>query len=79
MELLCVDPNEVEAVIDHLVTGTRHLPSILQTAMVYRLELPKERFERRIQLPAERYRRVGGSSVDGCVLIVLEKIGVSRG
>ena len=46
-----VDPDRVEAVIEDdclVVAGLRILPPELQTATIHRLELPKGRFERRM-------------------------------
>lgn len=73
-----VDPEEVQAVIeddDLVVAGTRVLPALLRTATIHRLELPQGRFERRIRLPAARYRAVRWSASQGCLLIRLEKSG----
>ncbi len=77
-----VDPDRVEAVIDGadlVIGGARVLPAELRTAVIHRMELPQGRFERRIRLPAGRYRDVRRSQVHGCILITLEKAGVSRG
>jgi len=77
-----VPSEEVEAAIDGddlLVRGTRVLPLELRSAVIHRLELPQGRLERRIRLPAGRYGAVHRSSVDGCLLITLQKLGSSRG
>ncbi len=77
-----VDPDRVDAIIDGsdlVVAGVRVLPAELQTAVIHRLELPQGRFERRIRLPSGRYAAVRRTAVYGCVLITLEKVGVSRG
>jgi HSP20 family protein len=77
-----VEPDEVETVIEGaqlVVTGHRVLPAELATAVIHRLELPQGRFERRIRLPGGRYGAVRRSSVHGCVLITLQKTGISRG
>ena len=77
-----VNPDHVEAIIDDedlLVTGTRILPSALRTAIIHRLEIPQGRFERRIRLPAGRYRSVRRSAVDGCLLVTLDKAEASHG
>ena len=77
-----VDPDRVEAIIDGadlVIGGARVLPAELRTAVIHRMELPQGRFERRIPLPAGRYRDVRRSQVHGCILITLEKAGVSRG
>jgi HSP20 family protein len=73
---------QVEAAIegsDLLIAGVRVLPRELQTAVIHRLELPQGRFERRIRLPAGRYSDVRRTSVDGCLLITLEKTELTRG
>ena len=80
--LLGVHPDQLETIIDDgnlVVAGTRQLPSVLRTAAIHRLELPQGRFERRIRLPAGRYRGVRRAMVDGCVLITLEKMRGAHG
>jgi len=64
---------------DLVFAGTRVLPPELHTAVIHRLELPQGRFERRVRLPGGRYSAVHRSAVDGCLLITLQKWGVSRG
>ncbi len=53
--------------------GRRTLPPALRDAVIHRLELPQGRFERRVPLPAGRYRDVTRRAVDGCLVITLEK------
>jgi HSP20 family protein len=82
MALPGVEPERVEAVIDGpdlLVSGSRVLPAALRTAVIHRIELPQGRFERRVRLPAGRYASVRRAMSNGCLLITLEKVGVSRG
>lgn len=77
-----VDPDQVEAAIDGgdlIVAGSRVLPPELRTAVIHRLELPQGRFERRVRLPAGRYSAVRRETACGCIVITLEKAGVSRG
>lgn len=77
-----VDPDRVEAAIDDghlLIAATRVLPAALHTAVIHRLELPQGRFERRIRLPAGRYRGVHRASKDGCLVVTLEKARAPRG
>jgi HSP20 family molecular chaperone IbpA len=77
-----VAADRVEAVIDDndlLIAGVRVFPPELQTAVIHRLELPQGRFERRIKLPAGRYSDVRRASVDGCLVIKLEKAGARHG
>lgn len=74
-----VDAEQAEAVIEddgHLVIGgTRILPSALRTATIHRLELPQGRFQRRVPLPPGRYSDVRRATVDGCLVITLQKAG----
>jgi HSP20 family molecular chaperone IbpA len=77
-----VAAERVEAVIDDgelLIAGVRVFPPELQTAVIHRLELPQGRFERRVKLPAGTYSDVRRSSIDGCLLIKLEKAEARRG
>ena len=70
------DAERVEVVLDGndlVVVGTRVLPAELQSATIHRLELPQGRFERRVRLPSGRYSAVSRSTVDGCLLIKLQK------
>jgi HSP20 family protein len=72
----------VEAVIEDgelVIAGTRTYPAALRTAAIHRLELPQGRFYRRLRLPAGRYSAVRRAVVDGCLVITLQKAGVSRG
>ena len=71
-----VVPDQVEAVIegnDLVIGGTRVLPSEWRTAIIHRLELPQGQFERRIRLPAGRYRDVRRSTTNGLLVITLRK------
>ncbi len=73
-----VDPDRVQAAIEHdelVIAGARVLPAAFRTAAIHRLELPQGRFERRVRLPAVRYRAISWSASQGCLLIRLEKIG----
>ena len=77
-----VAAERVEAVIedgDLVIVGVRAFPPELQTAVIHRLELPQGRFERRVRLPAGRYSDVSRTSVDGCLLITLDKAEARRG
>lgn len=70
-----VDPEEVKAAIDNgalVVSGRRVLPPELRRAAIHRLELPQGRFERRIPLPAGRYK-VRHHVVHGCLVFCLSK------
>jgi HSP20 family molecular chaperone IbpA len=77
-----VDAERIEAAIvdgDLVIAGTRVLPRELRTATIHRLELPQGRFERRVRLPAGKYRQPRRSVANGCLLIRLDKAEVSRG
>ncbi len=73
-----VDVAKVEAVIEGsllVIAGQRAVPPELRTAVIHRLELPQGRFERRVALPAGRYDAVRSSTVNGCLLVNLRKLG----
>jgi HSP20 family molecular chaperone IbpA len=77
-----VSIDKVEAIIDGadlVVAGTRVLPPQLRTAVIHRLELPQGRFERRVRLPAGRYREVLRAAADGCLVITLRKAEAANG
>jgi HSP20 family protein len=76
-----VKADTVEVAIDGsdlVLAGTRTLPRELGMAVIHRLELPQGRFERRLRLPAGRYRDIRRTSSDGCLVIVLDKVEPSR-
>jgi HSP20 family protein len=76
MALPGVDPERIEALIDGAdlaVAGSRVLPAALRTAVIHRLELPQGRFERRVRLPPGRYAEVRRATVNGCLVITLQK------
>ena len=73
---------QVQASIDGnvlVIAGTRVLPREWRTAVIHRLELPQGRFQRRIRLPAGRYRNVARSATNGCLVITLSKAEGSHG
>jgi HSP20 family protein len=77
-----VSIDKVEAIIDGadlVVAGTRVLPPQLRTAVIHRIELPQGRFERRVRLPAGRYRDVARAAADGCLVITLRKAEAANG
>jgi HSP20 family protein len=71
-----VSADRVEVAIEGdelVVEGIRVLPAELQTSVIHRLELPQGRFERRVRLPAGAYSGFRRASVDGCLIIGLER------
>ena len=77
-----VSIDKVEAIIDGadlVVAGTRVLPPQLRTAIIHRIELPQGRFERRVRLPAGRYRDILRAAADGCLVITLRKAEAANG
>jgi HSP20 family protein len=77
-----VNTDDVQAVIedgDLVIGGTRTYPPALRTAIIHRLELPQGCFYRRLRLPAGRYSGVRQAVADGCLVITLQKAGMSRG
>jgi HSP20 family protein len=55
------------------------VPAEWRTAIIHRLELPQGRFYRRVRLPAGHYSDVRRAVASGCLVITLQKAGVSRG
>ena len=71
-----IDIDRIDVVIEGgvlVVAGHRTLPPELRTAIIHRLEIPQGRFERRIPLPAGRYDGVRRRSVNGCLVVSLQK------
>jgi HSP20 family protein len=57
-----------------IVSGERPLPAALREAQVHRMEIPHGRFERRLELPAGRFRLGRNEVVDGCLVLNLTKV-----
>ena len=57
------------------IVGVRRLPSAIHAARVHRMELPHGRFERRVPLPPGTYELVRHDLADGCLTVVLRKLG----
>jgi HSP20 family molecular chaperone IbpA len=74
-----VEPDQVKVVIDGgalIVVGERQVPMRARGAAVHRIEIPYGRFERRVQLPAERsYELDKHELAHGCLLLTLRKLG----
>lgn len=76
-----VDAAQVQVVIEDgvlIVTGERTLPEELHRAIIHRLELPRGRFERRLQLPSGHYDSARNFSANGCLVVHLAKAGTRR-
>lgn len=73
-----VSPDQVEIVVNGgvlAVVGERPLPRVLGCADIRRLEIPYGRFERRIELPPGSYEIEQRELTDGCLTLVLRKLG----
>lgn len=72
-----VPAERIQLVIDGSelrIQGVRTRPEPCSHTVVRRLEIPHGRFERRIALPAGRYRLASREMKDGCLVIELSKI-----
>lgn len=58
-----------------VVRGERAFPVEYQRAIIYRLEIPYGRFERRIVLPAGGYELVDRRLENGCLTLGLRRLG----
>ena len=58
-----------------VVRGERAFPGAFQRAIIYRLEIPYGRFERRIALPAGQYQLVDRRLENGCLTLGLRRLG----
>jgi HSP20 family molecular chaperone IbpA len=58
-----------------IVRGERAFPVAYQRAIIYRLEIPYGRFERRIALPAGQYQLVDRRLENGCLTLGLRRLG----
>jgi HSP20 family protein len=73
---VAVDQQEV--IIDGrslVVAGHRQIPAPSPNARILRLEIPHGQFERRIDLPLGRYEISRRELVNGCLVLVLRKLG----
>ena len=57
-----------------VVRGERAFPVAYQGAIIYRLEIPYGRFERRIALPAGHYELVDRRLEQGCLTLGLRRL-----
>ena len=73
-----VAANELEVSLESgsvVVRGERAFPVEYQRAIIYRLEIPYGRFERRIALPSGQYRLVDRLLANGCLTLDLRRLG----
>lgn len=57
------------------IIGMRRLPAVPRPARIHRMELPHGHFERRVALPPGAYEVSRRDLLDGCLTIVLRKLG----
>ncbi|WAK04059.1 Hsp20/alpha crystallin family protein [Methylobacter sp. YRD-M1] len=72
-----VEPEHISVSLEGgqlVVSGRRYLP-VDVGAEIQRLEIPYGRFERSIELPEGRFNLGGHEFLNGCLLIILRKIG----
>ena len=71
-----VETDEIEVALDGarlIVSGVRTVPPGLREAAVHRLEIPRGRFERRVELPPGRYEISQREAVHGCLALNLRR------
>jgi len=57
------------------IVGARRAKVVPRPTRIHRLELPHGHFERRVRLPAGSYELTRRDLADGCLTIVLRKLG----
>ena len=57
------------------IVGTRRMPATYGPTRVHRMEVPHGRFERRITLPPGAYELARSDLADGCLTVILRKLG----
>ena len=73
-----VSPARLQIAVDDgvlVIAGERSAPALQRAAAIHRLEIPQGRFERRIALPSGRFELTHRELADGCLTLVLGKIG----
>jgi HSP20 family molecular chaperone IbpA len=73
-----VTPDRVEVSLEAdtlTISAERLMHRAFAKATVHCMEIPYGRFERRIQLPPGRYRFLQRESVDGCLMLSIERLG----
>jgi HSP20 family molecular chaperone IbpA len=72
-----VEPEEITVSLAAgvlVVSGERPLPIEATQARIHRLEIPHGHFERRIELPPERFEISGRHLANGCLMVRLHKV-----
>ena len=72
-----VEPEEITVSLAAgvlVVSGERPLPAEAAQATIHRLEIPHGHFERRIELPPERFEISGRHLANGCLMVRLHKL-----
>jgi HSP20 family protein len=57
-----------------VIRGERAFPATYQHALIYRLEIPYGRFERRVALPGGQYQLIERRLEDGCLTLGLRRL-----
>ena len=73
-----VEAERLEIVVEDgvlIIAGDRPRPALQRVATIHRLEIPQGRFERHIALPAARFELMRRELADGCLTIVLRRLG----
>ena len=71
-----VEPGAIEVMLEGarlVLSGTRIVPPGLRQALVHRLEIPRGRFERRVDLPPGVYEITQREAVHGCLALNLSR------
>jgi len=72
-----VEPDRVRVQLEGrriVVSGERTLPEGFRRAAVHRLEIPRGRFERSVELPPGDYELTQSELIHGCLFLNLGKI-----
>lgn len=72
-----VEPGQIEVVIEGdilRVSGMRSIPEPYRKGAIHRLEIPHGRFERHIVLKWDRLKLTRRELVNGCLLLVFDKV-----
>jgi HSP20 family molecular chaperone IbpA len=72
-----VEPGAIEVLLEGarlVLSGMRTVPPGLRQALVHRLEIPRGRFERRVDLPPGVYEITQREAVHGCLALNLRRL-----